>query len=251
MFEPSGRPAAPQLVSGLGSPARGQAHKDVPATALKPSVQELQLHRGLWAKQGSGDGLHFGSGGIRLHFVVFYQLYRNGRSRNETGTISLDARTKHLVPTYPGQEQIHLQLGHPAPQTRPDPKPERHRPERVLLGLLLRPPEPALRPEGVRVREDVLVEGHGVVTQVEQRLRETSAGVNVAAGERTGPRRRTATHLLGEEVVSHHDLAVDGDAGVSWHHRIQPGDADNTSLRLHCGSSRELPEPLIQRWIND
>lgn len=76
-----------------------------------------------------------------------------------------------LTESYPGQEQVHLQLGHPAPQARPDPEPERHRAERVLLGLVVRSSEPALRLEGVRVREDAVVVGHGVVAQVEQRLR--------------------------------------------------------------------------------
>lgn len=74
--------------------------------------------------------------------------------------------------SYPGQEQIHLQLSHPPAQTRPDPKAEWHRPERVLLGLLLRHSEPALWQEGVGVRENVLIIGHSVVAQVEQRLRE-------------------------------------------------------------------------------
>lgn len=71
--------------------------------------------------------------------------------------------------SHPGQEQIHLQLSHAPAQTRPDPKAERHRAERVP-GLLLGPSEPPLRQEGVRVGEDPLIVGHGVVAQVKQRL---------------------------------------------------------------------------------
>lgn len=74
--------------------------------------------------------------------------------------------------SYPGQEQVHLQLGHPSAQTRPDPKAERHRAERVLLGFVLRSPEPPLRLEGERLRENILIVGHAVVAEVEQRLRE-------------------------------------------------------------------------------
>ena len=72
--------------------------------------------------------------------------------------------------SYPGQEQIHLQLSHPSAQTRPDPKTEWHRPERVQLVLLVGSSEPALWHEGVRVGENILIIGHTVVAQVEQRL---------------------------------------------------------------------------------
>lgn len=78
---------------------------------------------------------------------------------------------------YPGQDEIHLQLGHPSAQARPDSEPERHRPKRVLLGLFLRAAEPPLRLEDVRVGEYPLVVGHAVVAQVEQRLKETTPRV--------------------------------------------------------------------------
>ena len=78
--------------------------------------------------------------------------------------------------SYPGQDKVHLQLGHPSAQTRPDSKAKRHRAERVLLGLVLRSPEPPLRLEGVRLRENVLVVGHAVVAEMEQRLREQKSG---------------------------------------------------------------------------
>lgn len=80
---------------------------------------------------------------------------------------------------YPGQDEIHLQLGHPSAQTRPDSESERHRRERVLLGLILRAAEPSLRLEDVRVGEYLLVVGHAVVAQVEERLRETTAYVMI------------------------------------------------------------------------
>lgn len=76
---------------------------------------------------------------------------------------------------YPGQDEIHLQLGHPSAQTRPDSESERHRPEWVLLGLFLRAAEPSLRLEDVWVGEYLLIMGHAVVAQVEERLRETTA----------------------------------------------------------------------------
>lgn len=71
---------------------------------------------------------------------------------------------------HPGQQQVHLQLGHASAQTRPHSEPEGDRPKRVLLGLVLPPPQPSLRLEEVGVGEDVLVVGHAVVAQVEQRL---------------------------------------------------------------------------------
>lgn len=70
----------------------------------------------------------------------------------------------------PGQEEIHLKLSHPSAQTRPDSKTEWHRPEWVLLGILLCSSEPSLRLEDVGVRENILIVGHTVVAQVEQRL---------------------------------------------------------------------------------
>lgn len=75
-----------------------------------------------------------------------------------------------MVMSYPEHEEIHLQLSHPSAQTRPDSKTEWHRPEWVLLGLLLCSPEPTLWLEGVGLREDVLIIGHAVVAQVEQCL---------------------------------------------------------------------------------
>lgn len=46
-----------------------------------------------------------------------------------------------------------------------------------MLGLILPSSEPALRQEGVRVGENILIIGHGVVAQVEQRLREETHDV--------------------------------------------------------------------------
>lgn len=74
--------------------------------------------------------------------------------------------------SHPGQKEVHLKFSHPPTETRPDPESEGHRPERVMLGLVVCSPEPALREEGVRVGENVLVVGHGVVAQVEESLRE-------------------------------------------------------------------------------
>lgn len=71
---------------------------------------------------------------------------------------------------YPGQEQVHLQLSHPPAQTSPYAKTKRQRPKRVLAGFVLRPPDPALWQEGVRIREDVLIVRHGVVAEVEESL---------------------------------------------------------------------------------
>lgn len=72
--------------------------------------------------------------------------------------------------SHPGQDEIHLQLGHTPPQTRPHAEPERHRTEGVLLGFLLFSSQPPLRLEDAGVGEDGLVVGHAVVAQVEQRL---------------------------------------------------------------------------------
>lgn len=72
--------------------------------------------------------------------------------------------------SYPRQEEIHLQLGYPSAETRPDSKPKRHWAKRVLLGLVLCSSEPSLGLEGVGVGENILVIGHTVVAEVEQRL---------------------------------------------------------------------------------
>ena len=74
---------------------------------------------------------------------------------------------------HPGQQEVHLQLGHAAPQTRPGPEAERDGAEGVHAGLLLRATQPALGQEGVRIGEDLLIVGRRVVTQVKQRLRTT------------------------------------------------------------------------------
>lgn len=81
--------------------------------------------------------------------------------------------------SYPRQEEIHLQLGHPSAETRPDSKPKRHRAKWVLLGLVLRSSEPSLGLEGVGVGENILVIGHTVVAEVEQRLRGDDVPVTV------------------------------------------------------------------------
>lgn len=79
-------------------------------------------------------------------------------------------RAEELSGAHPGQEQVHLQLGHASAQTRPHAKPKRYRPERVLLGFLFSSSEPSFRLEDVGVGEDVLIVGHAVVAQVEERL---------------------------------------------------------------------------------
>lgn len=43
------------------------------------------------------------------------------------------------------------------------------------------------------------------------------------------------SHLFGEEITPHHDLRVHGDPGISWHHRIQPGDHRPQAPVSHAG----------------
>lgn len=47
----------------------------------------------------------------------------------------------------------------------------------MLLGFILPSSEPALRQEGVGVGENILIIGHSVVAQMEQRLREKTHDV--------------------------------------------------------------------------
>ena len=75
-----------------------------------------------------------------------------------------------LNSSHPGHQQVHLQLGQPPTQAGPDAEAERDGAERVAPGPGVVSAEPAGRPEGVRLGEDALVVGHGVVTQVEQGL---------------------------------------------------------------------------------
>lgn len=143
--------------------------------------------------------------------------------------------TPQIGRAHPGQEEVHLQLGHASAQTRPHSEPKGHRPERVLLGLLFSCSQPPFRLEDVGVGEDGLIVGHAVVAQVEERLweaRRVSDGVTPGVTPLLGSR---ASHLFGEEVISHHDLVFNRDPSVSRNHRIQPGDH-----RTQGGVSRRI-----------
>lgn len=138
-----------------------------PRLLVDSSVHELQVDWLGRAEQRPRDGCDCGPGRIRPHLEAFHQ---------------------------PRHGEIHLQLSQPSAQTCPRSKTKRHRSERVL-GPLLSSSEPALWPEGVGFREDVLIVGDAIVAQVEQRL-------------------------FGEEMTSHNKLIFSRDTGVSWHHRI-------------------------------